>query len=201
MEGGHCARAPGGRRLVGVRTYGGQLTNRGISTQSPSSTSMATTTHVITFSTTDTTVDTAWSCHSSGGLPDASCTPGAVDPTVNQDNIGNTICVSGYSSSVRPSTSYTAPRKISSILVYGFSDTNPSDYEYDHLISLELGGSPTDTRNLWPEPHFGEYTSTDKDGFENFLHRHICDGTVSLAQAQFEISTDWVSYWISAGRP
>ena len=28
-----------------------------------------------------------------------------------------------------------------------------SDYQEDHLISLELGGNPTDPRNLWPEPY------------------------------------------------
>src|SRR5947209_7106923 len=29
-------------------------------------------------------------------LPDATCTPGAIDPTVTQDNIATTICVKGY---------------------------------------------------------------------------------------------------------
>ena len=34
-----------------------------------------------------------------------------------------------------------------------YADTNPiSDYEEDHLIPLELGGSPTSPLNLWPEP-------------------------------------------------
>lgn len=28
----------------------------------------------------------------------------------------------------------------------------PADYEEDHLISLELGGAPADSRNLWPQP-------------------------------------------------
>ena len=37
-------------------------------------------------------------CHIiNGGLPDPKCTPGAINPSVTQDNIKNTICVPGYS--------------------------------------------------------------------------------------------------------
>jgi hypothetical protein len=140
-------------------------------------------------------------CLSVNGLPDANCTPGAIDTTVTQNNIDTTICVSGYTQTVRPSTSWTNPRKIQSIKDYGYTDMNTSDYEYDHLISLELGGAPKDTKNLWPEPYYGLYNSHDKDGFENYLHRQVCSGAMTLAEAQNEISTNWVSYWIKAGEP
>jgi hypothetical protein len=140
-------------------------------------------------------------CHNVGGLPDPICTPGSIDPNVTQNNIGTTICVSGYTQTVRPSTSWTNPRKIQSIKDYGYIDTNTSDFEYDHLISLEIGGAPKDTKNLWPEPYYGLYNSHDKDGFENYLHRQVCSGAMSLAEAQNEISTNWVSYWIKAGEP
>src|SRR5664279_936918 len=46
-------------------------------------------------------------CHIKGNLPDSSCTPGAMDPKVTQDNIDQTICVSGYTKTVRPPVSYT----------------------------------------------------------------------------------------------
>ena len=170
-------------------------------TSSVATSSSLTSTHVISFSSVDTTVDLTLSCQSINGLPDPDCTPGAIDPSVRQANVNNTICVSGYTQTVRPSTSYTSPRKIQSIQQYGYSDTNVTDYEYDHLISLELGGAPKDTRNLWAEPHYGSFTSIDKDGFENYLHRAICNGTITLADAQAEISTNWVTYWVAAGRP
>ena len=159
------------------------------------------TSHVISFTSVDTSVDLGMSCSSIGGLPDPNCTPGAVDGNVTQANVGSTICVSGYTATVRPPTSYTNPRKVQSIQQYGYKDTNTSDYEYDHLISLELGGSPRDVRNLWAEPHYGNFTSFDKDGFENYLHHAICSGGMTLAEAQAEISTDWASYWVAAGRP
>ncbi len=150
---------------------------------------------------TSTASATPSSCHSNGGLPDPKCTPGATNPDVAQANIQSTICVSGYTATIRPPTSYTNPLKVQSIRDYGYNDTNLSDYEEDHLIPLEVGGSPTSVLNLWAEPHYGSYTSTEKDGFENYLHAQVCSGSITLAEAQHEIATDWVKYWIAARRP
>jgi hypothetical protein len=66
---------------------------------------------------------------------------------------------------------------------------SPHQYEYDHLISLELGGAPSDARNLWPEPGT---SPNPKDRLENRLHRMVCDGAISLSAAQCQIATDWV---------
>jgi hypothetical protein len=144
---------------------------------------------------------TAGTCHERNGLPDSNCTPGSADPRVKQDNIMSTICISGYTKTVRPSTSYTAPLKILSIEEYGYADKNVSDYEYDHMVPLEIGGNATDTRNLWAEPEYGPYSFHDKDGFENYLHRMVCGGKMNLSEAQREIATDWVYYWEDAGEP
>ena len=64
-------------------------------------------------------------------------------------------------------------------------------YEVDHLISLELGGS-NDTRNLWPESYYGMWGARVKDALENRLHALVCDGKMSLRDAQLMISTDWI---------
>ena len=141
------------------------------------------------------------------GLPNHTLTPGATNPAVSQATIHSTICVSGYTTRIRPPTSYTTPLKRTQLATYGYADRSLTHYEEDHLISLELGGSPRSSANLWPEPHsitlangtqVGSYA---KDGFENFLHRQICAGRVRLATAQHEITTNWVSYWIAAGKP
>jgi len=141
------------------------------------------------------------SCHSSGGLPDPNCTPSATNPDVTQANIDSTICVSGYTATIRPPASYTNQLKVQSIHDYGYNDTNVSDYEEDHLIPLEVGGDPTSALNLWAEPRYGTYAAQDKDGFENYLHAQVCDGSMTLAEAQHEIATDWVRYWVAAGQP
>jgi hypothetical protein len=130
-------------------------------------------------------------CIGNGGLPDAACTPGAIDPAVTQDTIQQTICVAGYTARVRPPTSYTTPLKRTLMIAYGYAVQAVSDYELDHLISLELGGAPRDAANLWPEPWTGNSNARQKDVVENALHSQVCRGALSLADAQREIATDW----------
>jgi len=65
--------------------------------------------------------------------------------------------------------------------------------EIDHLISLELGGDNT-ADNLWPQPYDGTWNAHDKDRLEQRLHAMICkQKSISLSDAQQEISTDWVA--------
>ena len=132
------------------------------------------------------------SCHAIGtGLysrPDPSCTPGALNPAVTQATIGRTICVEGWTSTVRPPESITEQEKAASMAAYG--DTGSlGDYEYDHFVPLELGGATNDPRNLWPEPGA---SPNPKDTVEGELRQEVCDGQLSLAQAQHEIVTNWV---------
>ncbi|MFJ9773135.1 hypothetical protein ACIRVF_18160 [Kitasatospora sp. NPDC101157] len=130
-------------------------------------------------------------------LPDPSCTPGATNPDVSQDTIDSTICVGGYSTSIRPSTTYTNRLKVQQIAQYGYADTNTADYEEDHFIPLSLGGNPTDPHNLWPEPRYTTGTSglssTDKDTVEYKLYRAVCNHQVDLVPAQQAIATDWTT--------
>jgi hypothetical protein len=132
-------------------------------------------------------------CHVVDGLPDHACTPGAIDPSVTQDNIDSTICVAGYTAKVRPSTSVTNRLKLASMQEYGQSGS-PRDYEYDHLISLELGGAPSDTRNLFPESYEPRPGAHEKDLVENYLHRQVCQHKILLKDAQLGIATDWRVY-------
>jgi hypothetical protein len=132
-------------------------------------------------------------CHSVNGLPDPICTPGVADPRVTQDNILTTICVSGYTTKVRPSSRYTDALKTQQIKAYGYTDTKLTDYEEDHLIPLEIGGHPTDPKNLWPELLTGPYPATKKDGVENSVHTKVCAGLMTLAAAQAAIAANWES--------
>ena len=129
-------------------------------------------------------------CHINGVLPDADCTPGVVDPKVTQDNLFQTICKKGYTQTVRPPASYTNKLKVQQIIDYGYAEKNLKDYEEDHLISLELGGSPTDPKNLWPEP---QASPNPKDKIENLCNQKVCDRQISLSEAQMEIATNWTT--------
>ncbi|GAA0357752.1 hypothetical protein NE235_33370 [Actinoallomurus spadix] len=126
-------------------------------------------------------------------LPDPACQPGAVNPDVTQATIGVTICVAGWTRTVRPPVSYTNALKRRQIAEYGYTDTNPADYEEDHLIPLELGGAPRDPRNLWPEPRYdaGGGTAAGKDEVENALKRKVCAGLMPLAAARTIMAVDW----------
>lgn len=138
-------------------------------------------------------------CKSNGVLPDSGCTPGAVDQNVTAQNEGNTICSTGYTSSVRPPSSETNKIKVAQLEAYGF--TGPmSDYELDHLISLELGGDPISVANLWPEPYNVQVDgkqmgAREKDKVENYLHKAVCNGEITLEEAQYEIATDWTAVY------
>ncbi len=126
-------------------------------------------------------------------LPNPARTPGAINPAVTQASIHSTICVSGWTSTVRPPSSYTTGLKESQLATgYAYhGDTSPADYEEDHLISLELGGSPTSERNLWPEPYHVTDGARMKDQVENRLHSMVCNGTMPLAKAQQAIASNW----------
>jgi hypothetical protein len=129
---------------------------------------------------------TVTTCHlESGPRPDPACTPGAFDPSVTQANIATTICTSGYTATVRPSTSQTDKAKKTLYAAYGVPTGTVS--ELDHLVSLEIGGS-NDVANLWPE--VGKVPNP-KDSVENALHKAVCSGKVTLAAAQQAIATNW----------
>jgi hypothetical protein len=127
--------------------------------------------------------------------PDPERTPGAENTEITQDNIRETICNPLWSTkSIRPDEEYTHRLKIEQINEYGYSDSRLKDYEEDHFIPLELGGNPTDPKNLWPEPY--ETSIPDggahaKDKVENYLHAEVCSGSLTLEQAQREIREDW----------
>ena len=126
-------------------------------------------------------------------LPDPSCTPGVYYSAVTQSTINSTICVSGWTATVRPPTSYTNPLKVEGIADYGYSDTNLADYEEDHLVPLELGGAPRDPANLWPEPYSGAKTAYTKDGVETKLKNAVCDGRITLSAARSAIKNNWTT--------
>ena len=81
----------------------------------------------------------------------ATLTPGVRNPDVTQRTIHSTICITGWTKTIRPPVDYTNRLKLEQLAAWQLPGT-PADYQEDHLISLGIGGHPTDTRNLWPEP-------------------------------------------------
>ena len=124
--------------------------------------------------------------HAASGLirADLVRTPGVLNPDVTQATIGSTICRRGWTRTIRPPVEYTNALKVKQMRAYGETGS-VSDYQEDHLISLELGGDPTDPRNLWPEP---SPRAAAVDEIENQLNALVCDRSLSLADAQMRES-------------
>jgi hypothetical protein len=123
-------------------------------------------------------------------LPDPACTPGALNPAVTRANIHQTVCVPGWTSTVRPPVSYTGKVKVLAIAAYGdYAGSSPAAYELDHFVPLSLGGAPWDVANLFPEGH---PSPNPKDNVEYSANRAVCSGKISLGDAQIRMATNWI---------
>jgi hypothetical protein len=118
-----------------------------------------------------------------GRLPDHSCTPGVVATT----NV-HKICTPGYSGGVRHVSEATKNRVYAE---YGIRRHSRGQYEVDHLIPLELGGSNS-IRNLFAEAAQPKPGFHQKDVLENKLHSLVCSRQLGIRVAQRAIATDWV---------
>ena len=126
-------------------------------------------------------------CAAHNGLPDSACTPGDIFPSATK----SVICKSGYAGSVR---NVPDSEKNQVYAEYGITHHTTGQYEVDHLVSLELGGS-NDISNLWPEAASPKPGFHEKDKVENYLHDQVCSGAIPLQQAQIEIATNWLAVY------
>lgn len=115
-----------------------------------------------------------------------------VNPDVKQSNIKATICVPGWTKTIRPSSSYT--NKLKKTLVEATrADDAVEDYELDHVIPLAVGGHPTDIDNLKLQPWDGPDGAHAKDVVEVRMKRLVCAGRISLKKAQACFINDWTT--------
>jgi hypothetical protein len=129
-------------------------------------------------------------------VPDPKLTPGDAFPVTVQD-----LCVPGYTKKVR---NVPAEMKREVYEEYGVTSHGPGDYEVDHLIPLELGGSNS-IRNPWPESHrTSPWNAQVKDRLEGKLHELVCSGQLDLKTAQLAIAADWIGaykFYVSPNSP
>jgi hypothetical protein len=107
---------------------------------------------------------------------------------VTQSTINTTICVKGWTATVRLPTSYTNEVKVRLMREMGLGLELMGDFTLDHKIPLALGGAPSDPRNLRLED---EDDADRKDCVEECLQNAVCSGRVSLEEARRAIWKDW----------
>src|ERR1700680_3468546 len=129
-------------------------------------------------------------------LPDRDLTRGSTFDVTAQD-----VCNYGYARKVRD---VPAEMKRQVYQEYGITVHVPGDYEVDHLVPLELGGSNS-IKNLWPESHrTSPWNAQVKDRLEGKLHELVCSGQLDLKTAQRAIASDWIGaykFYLSPNPP
>jgi hypothetical protein len=113
---------------------------------------------------------------------------GAIDPSVTAANVQTTICVRGWTKTIRPPVSTTNAIKRELVDEEGGT---MADYELDHVIPLDLGGAPLDRRNLALQLWGGACNARQKDALEVKLSRIVCAGELGLDEARAAIAADW----------
>jgi hypothetical protein len=122
-------------------------------------------------------------------LPNRSLTPGEAIAGVTVDDLR----VPGYSKHARH-VSEAERRAV--FAAYGIAWEDRHNYELDHLVSLEIGGSNSQ-RSLWPEPLRLNIAGKDegaitKDRLENKLGQLVRNSALDLGTAQKEEAANWV---------
>ena len=115
----------------------------------------------------------------------------ALTTEVQQDTIQQTICVSGYTASVRPSTTYTNGVKLKLLREQGLPASAAKEFELDHRIPLALGGHPRNLQNLVLQTWEGKNGAKVKDRLERRLQQLVCAGKLLLDDARRAIYLDW----------
>jgi hypothetical protein len=136
-------------------------------------------------------------------IPDPTCTPGAINPTLTiaiiDDPHFRTACVRNQLTSEDQKKDtyawYSVARPI--------SNTGQEQVcELDHLIPLYFGGAD-DLANIWPQCGPDATTLNNryfkqKDRVELYLGKMVRAGKISLGDAQRGIASDWTQYITAA---
>ncbi len=129
-----------------------------------------------------------------------------LNPDVTPATIHSTVCVSGWTGTIRPPASYTDALKVQQLAQFagqhpGDPQWSVSGTEEDHRLSLDLGGDPRDVMNLSPEVH---RSSTVKDKDEGSLGgsgRAFCAAGLAPDEAWTALQAkreELISKWLGA---
>jgi hypothetical protein len=136
-------------------------------------------------------------------VPNPKLTPGDVSPNVTAKD----ICAPPQPNKKPQYVSAEVQQKV--YAAYGLPEGNRTGYCYtpegcslNRLIPMTLGGT-NDPKNLWVQPNDQAiWNSHIKTELETRLHEMVCQGEITLGEAQQAIATDWITaYQTLVGEP
>jgi hypothetical protein len=132
-------------------------------------------------------------------LPDARCSPGAINPTITLTVLKDPEFRTGC---IRDCTT-TGSQKANTYGAYGIAHPSRNNgstqtCELDHVVPLELGGADT-LDNIWPQcgptgAPLPVRFFKEKDIVENYLAAEVKSGRRTLIAAQKGVAADWTQY-------
>ena len=111
----------------------------------------------------------------------------ATNPFVTQETLGQTVCVKGWTASVRPPYWTTQKLKDDMLHAAGYTWDAHAAFELDHVLPLCAGGAPLDASNLALQPI---EEAKRKDRVEAVACRCLCAGKVTLDEIRADFK-DW----------
>ncbi|CAB3653100.1 hypothetical protein SCB29_02100 [Paraburkholderia sp. SIMBA_055] len=114
-----------------------------------------------------------------------------LDERVTQQSIRETICRPGYASAVSPPFDELMAHKDRMLAERGIDADDGAEFALDRRVPVVLGGSPDAPSNLGLLPWAGRQGERRKARAAVMLKRCVCEGKLSLAEAQAAIVGDW----------
>jgi hypothetical protein len=122
-----------------------------------------------------------------------------LDERVTQQNIAATICRPGYADTVSPPFDDMMEHKDRLLAERGIDSEHGTRYALDRRVPIVLGGSPDAPDNLDLLPWGGHKGERRKELLTAKLKRCVCEGRMSLSDAQTAIAGNWSAHYAGFG--
>ncbi|ALL67033.1 hypothetical protein K788_0008320 [Paraburkholderia caribensis MBA4] len=122
-----------------------------------------------------------------------------LDERVSQRNIATTICRPGYADTVSPPFDDMMELKDRLLAERGIDAGHGARYALDRRVPILLGGSPDAQDNLDLLPWGGHKGERRKALLTAKLKRCVCEGRMSLGEAQAAIAGNWPAHYAGFG--
>lgn len=123
-----------------------------------------------------------------------------LDDRVTQQSISETICRPGYAHSVAPPFDELMVHKDRLLAARGIEGDEGLAFALDRHVPIVLGGSPDAPANLDLLPWAGRRGERRKARAAVMLKRCVCEGKLSLADAQAAIVGNWSAMYSGFGQ-